>query len=44
LTVQPTQAHSKIMAGERILSPIMQIMDELRGRGVLITTGPENGA
>jgi hypothetical protein len=37
LTVQPTQAHSKNMAGERIPSLILQIMDELRARGVLIT-------
>lgn len=37
LTIQPTQAHSKIMAGERIPSLILQIMDELRARGVLIT-------
>jgi hypothetical protein len=37
LTVGPTQAQTKIMAGERIPSLIMQIMDELRARGVLIT-------
>jgi hypothetical protein len=37
LTIRPTQAQSSIMAGEQIPSLIMQIIDELRARGVLIT-------
>jgi hypothetical protein len=37
LTIAPTQAQSSIMVGEQIPSLIMQIIDELRTRGVLIT-------
>jgi hypothetical protein len=37
LTAGPTQAQSEIMVGDQIPSLIVQIIDELRGRGVLIT-------
>jgi hypothetical protein len=37
LTVPPIPAQTGAMAGDQISSPIMQIIDELRARGVLIT-------
>jgi hypothetical protein len=37
LTARPTQAQSNIMTGEQISSLIMQIIADLRARGVLIT-------
>jgi hypothetical protein len=37
LTVPPIPAQTVVMAGDQIPSLIMQIMEELRARGVLIT-------
>ena len=37
LTIRPILAQTDLMAGEQISSLIMQIIDELRARGVLIT-------